>query len=122
MRELVCFAAVLGFEHATRKPLHGKTLEIDARIFGNSPAAVDTLYLVALATERNADILRDENVDKMVSIFEEYAEGGFQVLGGWLREKPEDVNGDRAILAALAKYGFLEGPRPVDAVIPDLKF
>jgi dnd system-associated protein 4 len=122
MRELMCFAATLGFESDLRKPLQGDTLEVDGRIFGNYQPALDTLYLVALAADRSADILRDEKEDDMISIFEQYAEGGFQILGGWLREKPDDTNGDRAILAALTKHGFLSGLRTADEALLDVKF
>src|SRR5688572_23848247 len=73
MRELVCFAAVLGFEHDRRKALEGKTFEIDARIFQGSQQAVDLLYLVALAATKNGDILQEEREDEVVGIFEEYA-------------------------------------------------
>lgn len=122
IRELMCFAAVLGYEQGLKKPLQGETFEVDGRNFGNYQPAVDTLYLIALAGERNADILRDESENEMVSIFEQYAEGGFEILAGWLREKPDDEIGDRAILAALAKEGYLGAPRPVDSVMPDVKF
>ena len=106
MRELICFAAVLGFEHGKRAELNGKTFEVvGGRIFEGSSLAMDLLYLIALASEKNADILRDE--EPMLKIFEEYAHGGLEILHGWLREKPEDINGDKAILEALHKYNFL---------------
>lgn len=110
MRELMCFAATLGFEHDKRRALEGKTQEIDARIFQGNQQAVDLLYLVALAGTKDADILREDREDDAVSVFEEYANGGFEVLRGWLAEKADDLNGDRAILAALAKYGYLSDP------------
>lgn len=122
MRELMCFAAVLGFENDRRHPLQSKTAEIDGRNFANSPQALDLLYLIALASKKDAEVLRDENEDEMISIFEEYAQGGFEVLQGWLKDKPEDPNGDQAILAALGKYGFLSKPEEVESVINDITF
>ena len=122
MRELLCFAAVLGFENSLRKPLDAETFEIDGRIFGNHDPALDLMYLIALAAERTPDILRDDSEDQVAGIFEQYAEGGLQVLDGWMRERADDSNGDRAILAALGKYGFLNAPNTVDSVIPELKF
>jgi dnd system-associated protein 4 len=110
MRELMCFAATLGFEHDKRRPLEGKTQEIDARIFQGNQQAVDLLYLLALAGTKDAEILREDREDDAVTVFEEYANGGFEVLRGWLSEKADDLNGDRAILAALAKYGYLSDP------------
>ena len=115
MRELICFAAVLGFEHEKRTELNGKTFEVvGGRIFEGSPLAMDLLYLLALASEKNADILRDE--EPMLKIFEEYSQGGLEILQGWLREKSEDTKGDKAILEALQKYNFLavRDETPVD--------
>jgi len=122
MRELICFAAILGFEYGKRKELQGKTLEIDGRIFGNHQQSVDLLYLVALVTAKDADILREENEDEMIRIFEEFANGGLEILTAWLNEKPDDPHGDRAILAALQKYGFLENVTEVEAAIRDVSF
>ncbi len=122
MRELMCFAAVLGFEFDKRKPLDSDTNEIDSRIFLNSEVALDLLYLIGLATEKSVDILREENEEEMIRIFEEYAEGGFEILETWLLEKPEDTNGDNAILTALFKNGFLDIPRPIETAAPEINF
>jgi dnd system-associated protein 4 len=117
MRDLICFAAVLGFEHEKRVELNGKTFEVvGGRIFEGSSLAMDLLYLVSLANEKSADILREE--EPMLKIFEEYAQGGLEILQGWLREKPEDTNGDKAILEALHKYNFLavRDDTPIDEI------
>jgi dnd system-associated protein 4 len=122
IRELMCFVAVLGFEHKRRNPIQNEYFEVDSRNFERSEAAVDLLYLIGLATEKNVDILREEEIDKMVSIFEEYAQGGFEILESWLREKPEDTDGDKAVLAALNKYGFLSTRDDVDVSIHNISF
>jgi dnd system-associated protein 4 len=121
MRELICFAAVLGFEYEKRSQLSGKTFEVvGGRIFEGSPLAMDLLYLIALASEKNADILRDE--EPMLKIFEEYAQGGLEILQGWLREKPEDTSGDKAILEALHKYKFLAARDDVPVAVKNINF
>lgn len=122
MRELMVFAAVLGFEHDRKQPLESQTNEIDGRNFSNSEQAIDLMYLIALAGDRNVDILREENEDKMIEIFEQYAQGGFEIITGWLREKPEDINGDQAILSGLARNGFLSAPSDADKVIENISF
>lgn len=122
MRELMCFAAALGYENARRKPLSEDTLEIDARNWSNSQEAMDLLYLIALVGEKDGEILREDRIDDAVSIFEEYANGGFEVLAQWLKEKPDDLNGDRAILAALAKYGFLGDDSTPTGALGDVDF
>lgn len=123
MRDLLCFAAVLGFENDRHAELNAKNFEIvDGRVFLNSQQAIDLLYLVSLADSKDSEILRDENEEKMVDIFERYAQGGFEIIEGWLNEKPEDLNGDRAILAALSKYKFLDAPRESEDATRDVSF
>jgi dnd system-associated protein 4 len=122
MRELVCFAAVLGFENERKHPLQSKTFEVDGRIYSNSQQALDLLYLICLAHSRDAEVLREENEDASIEVFEEYAQGGFEILEGWLREKPEDLNGDQAILTALAKHKFLDAPKNVVTATGEVAF
>jgi dnd system-associated protein 4 len=122
MRELVCFAAVLGFECERKRPIDPQTNEIDGRIFSNSAQALDLLYLIGLADSRNIDILREEKEEEMIGIFEQYAQGGFEVIEGWLRAKPEDLDGDEALLVGLTKDGFLSAPSDVEDAIENISF
>jgi dnd system-associated protein 4 len=105
-RDLLCFCAVLGFETGTRLKLDSKTDDfVGRRVFEKDDLSVDLLYLIALAETRDIDILRDENEDKMIEIFEQYANGGFQVLTDWLREHPEDPKWRQGITCC----SYLEG-------------
>jgi dnd system-associated protein 4 len=122
MRELMCFAAVLGFEKDRKRPLDVTTSEIDGRTFENHQQSLDLIYLIALADTKNVDVLRENNEDQCLGIFEQYAEGGFEEIAAWLKERPEDENGDEAILQALQKKGFLGEGRSVDAAIHDVTF
>lgn len=122
MRELMCFAAVLGFEKDRKRQLDGTTSEIDGRTFENHQQSLDLIYLIALADAKNVDMLRENHEDECLSIFEQYAEGGFQEIAAWLKERPEDENGDEAILQALQKKGFLGEARGVDSAIHDVTF
>jgi dnd system-associated protein 4 len=65
------------------------------------------LYLIGLAETKDVDCLRVENEDSLVTIFEEYANGGLSTLEDWLLETPSDPHGDRAIVDALNRHGFL---------------
>jgi len=122
MREFMCFAAVLGFEKDRKKPLDAVTMEIDGRTFENHQQSLDLLYLIALADAKDVDLLRENNEDQCLTIFEQYAEGGFEEIAAWLKERPEDDNGDSAILEALQKKGFLGEARGVDDAIHDVSF
>jgi dnd system-associated protein 4 len=122
MRELMCFAAVLGFEKHRRKPLDTATMEIDGRTFENHQQSLDIIYLIALADAKDVELLRENNEDQCLSIFEQYAEGGFEELAAWLKERPDDENGDIAIREALQKRGFLGEARSLDQAIHDVSF
>lgn len=103
MREFLCFLAVLGFAEGMRTPLHGKTIELDARVFENNEQSRDILYLVAMAAARDVNILQPDREDELITIFEEYVATGASVLTRWLRDTPDDHVGDQAVLAALRK-------------------
>jgi len=122
MRELLCFAAVLGFEREKIRELDASTMEIDGRTFENHDQSRDIIYLIALAHSKDAEVLREENDDRCISIFEQYAEGGLEEIASWLKERPEDPNGDVAILDALRKRGYLGQGRNVDEAIHDVTF
>jgi dnd system-associated protein 4 len=122
MRELMCFAAVLGFEKSRKKPLESTTLEIDGRTFENHQQSLDILYLIALADEKDVEVLRENNEDQCLAIFEQYAEGGFEEISAWLKERPDDEHGDTAILEAMQKKGFLGEARGVTDAIHDVSF
>jgi dnd system-associated protein 4 len=122
MRELVCFAAVLGFDRGSRLAIDTETEEIDGRIFESHQQSVDLVYLIALAQSRDAEILRDENFDKAIVIFEEFTNGGLAILGSWLSERADDENGNLALLAALKKYGYLATARPAADAAADVSF
>lgn len=122
MRELISFAAMLGFERENFQPLKGETYEIDWRIWQNNQLAMDLLFLIPLAHAQSAEILREEAEDELIDVFEGYVNGGLEILQGWMNEKPDDLSGDRAILAALQKYKFLDAPKTADDVLADLEF
>jgi dnd system-associated protein 4 len=122
MRELICFAAVVGFERDKKRPLDTATMEIDGRTFENHQQSLDLIYLIGLADAKDVEVLREDSEDKCLSIFEQYAEGGFEELAAWLKDKPEDENGDSAILVGLRKLGVLGEARSVDEAVFDVSF
>jgi len=123
-RDLLCFSAVLGFETGTQLKLDPKSDDfVDGRVFVKDDLSMDLLYVIALAKKRDVEIVREENEDTMVQIFEQYANGGLQVLSDWLKEHPEDPDGDKALLAALVSKGFLENEeKPLHQVAAEVNF
>jgi len=122
IRELMCFAAVLGFENELHRDLEDKINTIEPRPFEGHQQTIDLFYLIALAHKQDAKVLHEDNEEEIISIFERYANGGFEVLTGWLNEKPDDLYGDKAILAALAKYGFFPDSKTSPNIIVETEF
>jgi dnd system-associated protein 4 len=123
-RDLLCFVAVLGFESEKKGKIEAKAVEfVDSRPFENSQEAMNLLYLVGLAVTKDADVLKEENEERLVDIFEQYADGGLSVLQEWLADTPSDPHGDRAILEALKKHGYLGvTDEPAEDVVADVEF
>ena len=105
-REFMCFLATLGFSTGVRKPIEGKTAELDGRVFDTHEQSRDIVYLIGLAGSLNAEVLMPEREDEAVTIFEEYAVSGFHEIDRWLKECPDDHIGDQAILTALRRHGY----------------
>jgi dnd system-associated protein 4 len=123
-RDLLCFAAVLGFEGNRRNKILEKPTDfVDPRNFENSQEAMNLLYLIGLAVTKDVDSLREDKEEELVAIFEEFADGGLCTVEEWLRDTPSDPNGDRAIVEALKTHGFLAPPEePIEAVVAEVEF
>lgn len=114
-KALQCYAAVLGFEKGKRVPIpKGDMDSIEWHTFNNDDYT-DFIYLIALAEAKNVNILRYdvENSDTggygedMVGIFEEYSNGGFEILQSWLDKTPSDPFGKDAIILGMQRQNFL---------------
>lgn len=111
----MCYAAVLGFKKNKRVKLpDGDVDSIEWHTFQNDNYT-DYIYLIALAHAKDVGVLRYDvqNSDPcgfpedMVTIFEEYANGGLEIMQNWLLKKPGDIHGNEAIIAGLKREGFL---------------
>lgn len=108
MRDALAFAAAVGYEKKRRKLLEGKTNEIPFRIFESKPEVIDFMYLLALMATGDRELLRPtmDSEDKVATIFEEFASGGLEVIGEWLREQPKDIYGAETLIANLQREFF----------------
>jgi len=81
IRELLCFAALLGYSENRRLPLdRDKGVEdISYQQFERGNAE-DLVYLIALAATKDPEILKDGEESRCAEIFEEYANGGLQII------------------------------------------
>ena len=110
-RDLACFAAVLGYNEGRERKVEGPSeVLVDGRIFSNSEAAVDFLYLIGLAATQDQAVLldQDDQMARLNDAFEAYVNGGLEILTEWLAGDPGDQHGDRAILSAMREKGMLD--------------
>ncbi len=108
IRELLCFAAILGFSENRRIPLDkDKGVEdISYQQFERGDSE-DLIYLIALAESKDANILRDGNENSCAEIFEEYVNGGLQVIEEALVRGGGEYP-DRDIMEMLREKGHLQ--------------
>lgn len=108
LRELLCFAAVLGFQLNRREKLEGHTTApIPEEVFAKNDDALSCVRMIALAETKDYMIFAEERVDEMVGIFEEYALGGSRLLNQFLADYPTDILGADALLEGLRKEKLL---------------
>jgi len=116
IRELLCFAALLGYSEGRKIPLEkdAGVEDVSYQQFERGDAE-DLIYMIALADSRDPEVLRDGQEPRCAQIFEEYANGGFHVLA----EKFSETGGefpDKDIVELLVSSGYLD----VEASDPDL--
>jgi dnd system-associated protein 4 len=101
-RELMVFAAMVGFHYDKKRPVNDKGFEIKQETFENNKA--DTyVYLCALQDQKSADIFREKNDNECWKVFESYANSGLEIIDNWLIDSPGDIDGVDTILNEMKK-------------------
>lgn len=121
IRELVVFAAMLGFAEGKRVKLSSahKTEDISYQQFEFNNSN-DFIYLIAVGETETTDVLKQESEIDIVLIFEEYANGGLETIAAWMSEFA-DENGHRALIQGLIKNDYLEVGGDETITIEDIK-
>lgn len=116
IRELLCFAALLGFSEGRRVPLDRSqgTEDVSYQQFERGTAQ-DLIWLIALADSKDPDLLKDGEEGRCAEIFEEYANGGLFVIREALSQSGGEFP-DRDIVEMLMNRRFLD----VDDIDPDV--
>lgn len=78
-REVLIFAASLGMTSGHRVGFDQTSEPIPWEVFGSS-ANEATIDMIAAATNDEPDILADDRIDDRLEIFEEYANGGLEII------------------------------------------
>jgi dnd system-associated protein 4 len=102
MRDLLTFAAALGFRERRKRPLDGDTIEIPARIFENRPETLDLMSIIAVLENRDPEKLGPDQDDTITHIFEEYANGGLDIISEWRADRPDDSYGADTLINRLS--------------------
>jgi dnd system-associated protein 4 len=89
-----------------------RTEPVPEEVFAKNDDALESIRIVALAEKKDQSIFGEENVDEMVTIFEEYAHGGMKVIQRFMQELPTDILGADAIIEGLRKEGLLDKVSP----------
>lgn len=79
--EIITFAAALGYSKNRRIPFDDSSEQIRQDVFENNGYDI-VINLIAIADSRDPIILRSSDFDenRRITIFEEYANGGLQIL------------------------------------------
>ena len=85
IRELLTFSALLGVHHSLRIPLDKSAGvdDIQGSIYDDTEA-LEFIWLIGIIETENVDVLKDGNERDCALIFEEYANGGLQLISEWL--------------------------------------
>jgi dnd system-associated protein 4 len=107
LRELLCFAALLGYSENRRIPLDREkgVEDISYQQFERGDAE-DLIYLIALAETKDPEILKDGEEGRCAEIFEEFANGGLQIIHEALVSGGNEYP-DRHILEFLKERNYL---------------
>lgn len=104
LREALTFCAVLGYKERRRLPLDTSGTEDIAGAQYMNNEAVDVLFALALAEKKQSDILREDQEKECVQIYEEYANGGLDLVASWI-ERHADLDVEEAVSRGLRSIG-----------------
>lgn len=89
-KDLMVFAAMVG--HCFNKKLSLSSDKIPITLGTYSSTEDDGfIYLLALMENRNAKCLKDQNIQESIKIFEEYCNGGLDLINDWFQSNPADL-------------------------------
>lgn len=106
LREALTFCAILGYKERRKRPLDSQAgMEDIAGAQYQLNEAVDVVFALALADAQNSDILRPDRERECIQIYEEYANGGLDLVQSWI-ERFSDLNVDDAVWRGLNSIGI----------------
>ena len=93
-KDMMVFCALLGFESELFQPIDSRAKKISISLETYANTKDDAyIYLLALTKEPNLDILKIENLNKAIKIFEGYCNAGLRTLDEWNMKHSGDYEG-----------------------------
>ncbi len=88
LRDVLVFAAAVGWHENRRVPLAVRDEPIRWEVATNRRGTEPLVNMIATSASGDPEILADDQFDERMAIFEEYANGGLEVLRGLLAAEP----------------------------------
>ena len=92
-KDLMIFAASVGYEQKERKPLEGETVGITLDTY-STDGKDGYIYLFGLLALKDGKCLKIENLRETVKVYEEYCNAGLYKIQSWLDENPSANEAD----------------------------
>ena len=100
-KDALVFAACLGYVKNIKKAFDKSSEPVGMHIFkGEFDESV--FQCIGLCETKDPTIMSDENLDKRIQLFEEYAAGGLEIIKSRVYEGPEDW--DSALVGLIVEY------------------
>ncbi len=91
-KELMVFAAMVGHCFNKRLPISNYSNAISIILETYASTEDDGfIYLMALMENKNATCLKDQHLLQSVKVFEEYCNGGLDLISDWFNSNPSDT-------------------------------
>ncbi|MGP5230366.1 hypothetical protein [Psychrobacter celer] len=97
------FAAMIGYAYNKRLSLSGDKISITLGTYYNTEDD-GFIYLLALMENKNATCLKDPNLSDSIKIFEDYCNGGLDIIQDWFRSNPTDNSRVETLEAKIWEY------------------
>lgn len=97
--EVLCFAAYVGLHGGSRKKIKSKDEPVRLRLFEDNELDRH-IWSINLFNGNDVALLKDST--QCLEVFEEYANGGLEIIDNKLKDHPEDLTGIDTLSAMIS--------------------
>ncbi|MBE0470967.1 MAG: DNA phosphorothioation-associated protein 4 [Methyloprofundus sp.] len=120
-KDLMVFAALVGFSHSEKRPLSGDCIDIILDTYSTDQKD-GFIYLLGLLETKDPKVLKDNNLKDCIRVFEEYCNAGLYVITDWLSSEPGDPNGIDTLLKKIYENMPAVEAREIEEEDLDIEF